>query len=110
MDDSRDDLLLEADDDDLDEDSELDPLEESTGVTPRSLDPDAILDSLMPQSIDWRGTVRRHPIGSMAAVGLIGYLVGRSRGGAIVSGLSAGLSAALMRQLSDVLEGDFFDF
>lgn len=110
MNDSRDDLLLGTDDDDLDEDADVDQKDESTEVTPRSLDPDAILDSLMPQSIDWRGTVRRHPMGSIAAVGLIGYLVGRSRGGAIMSGLSAGLSAALMRQLSDVLEGDFFDF
>jgi hypothetical protein len=76
----------------------------------RRLDPDSILDSLVPQSIDWRDTVRRYPIGSVLAVGLVGYLVGRTKGSTIMSGLTAGLSAAMMRQLSDVFEGDFFDY
>lgn len=79
-------------------------------VMPRSLDPDVILDTLVPQSIDWRGTVRRHPMVSVVGVGLVGYLVGRTKGAAIMAGLTAGLSSALMRQLSDVFEGDFFDF
>jgi len=74
------------------------------------LDADAILDSLVPGSIDWRGTVGRHPIGSVACVGLIGYLVGRTKGAAIMAGLTSALSAAMMRQLSDVFDGDFFDF
>ena len=64
----------------------------------------------MPQRIDWRGTVRRHPLGAVAAVGLVGYLVGRTKGAAIMAGMTAGLSTALTRQLSDVFEGDFFDF
>jgi len=76
----------------------------------RSFDPENILDSLVPSGIDWRDTVRRYPVASVATVGLIGYLVGRSKGSTIMSGLSAGLSAALMRQLADVFEGDFFDF
>ncbi len=79
-------------------------------ITSRRLDPDTILDSLVPQSIDWRDTVRRYPVGSVLAVGLVGYLVGRTKGSTIMSGLTAGLSAAMMRQLSDVFEGDFFDY
>ena len=47
---------------------------------------------------------------SSAAVGLVGYLVGRTKGATIMSGLTAALSAAMMRQLSDVFEGDFFDY
>lgn len=100
MDDLRDDLM---DDDEF----------ESDDVPPRpsrSLDPDAILDSLVPNSIDWRGTVRRHPLGSITAVGLVGYLIGRTKGPTIMTGITAALSAAMMRQLSDVFEGDFFDF
>jgi hypothetical protein len=81
-----------------------------SGVSGKSLDADAILDSLVPGSIDWRDTVRRHPVGAVASVGLVGYLVGRTKGAAIMAGLTAALSAALMRQLSDVFEGDFFDF
>ena len=49
----------------------------------RRLDADSILDSLVPQSIDWRETVRRHPFGSVACVGLVGYLVGRTKGAAV---------------------------
>jgi len=74
------------------------------------IDVDSILDSLVPQSIDWRETVRRHPFGSVACVGLVGYLVGRSKGASIMTGITAALSAGIMRQLSDVFEGDFFDF
>ena len=37
----------------------------------RRLDADSILDSLVPQTIDWRETVRRHPFGSVACVGLV---------------------------------------
>ncbi len=76
----------------------------------RGIDVDSILDSLVPQSIDWRETVRRHPFGSVACVGLVGYLVGRSKGASIMTGITAALSAGIMRQLSDVFEGDFFDF
>jgi hypothetical protein len=103
---------MHVNDDDLDE---VEPAgdEERTGhgtAEARSLDPDLILDALVPSSIDWRGTVRRHPMVSVTAVGLVGYLVGRTKGAAILSVLTAGLSGALMRQLSDVFEGDFFDF
>lgn len=79
-------------------------------VQARRLDPDAILDTLVPATIDWRGTVRRHPLGSVLVVGLAGYLVGRTKGAAIMAGFTAATSSALMRQLSDVFEGDFFDF
>jgi hypothetical protein len=76
----------------------------------RRIDADSILDSLVPKSIDWRETVRRHPFGSVACVGLVGYLVGRTKGASIMTGVTAALSAGIMRQLSDVFEGDFFDF
>ena len=74
------------------------------------IDADTILDSLVPQSIDWRETVGRHPILSVASVGLVGYLVGRTKGATIMAGITAALSAGIMRQLSDVFQGEFFDF
>lgn len=77
---------------------------------PRQLDADVILDTLVPPSIDWRGTVRRHPMASVLGVGLVGYVVGRTKGSAILAGVTAGLSSALMRQLADVFEGDLFEF
>ena len=89
---------------------DFETVDETDSSTARRLDADSILDSLVPQSIDWRDTVRRHPMGSVLCVGLVGYLVGRTKGAAIMSGLTAGLSAAMMRQLADVFEGDFFDY
>lgn len=76
----------------------------------RRIDADSILDSIVPGNIDWRDAVRRHPMASVLGVGLVGYLVGRTKGATIMAGLTAGLSAAMMRQLSDVFEGDFFDY
>ena len=99
MDEKNSDVLDEA------EDNELDEMNSA-----RRLDADSILDSLVPQTIDWRETVRRHPFGSVACVGLVGYLVGRTKGASIMTGVTAALSAGIMRQLSDVFEGDFFDF
>jgi len=98
-----------------DEVSEHEELEgEETGDSSagmaRRIDADAILDTLVPDSIDWRNTVGRHPLASVAAVGLVGYLVGRTKGATIMAGVTAGLSSAMMRQLSDVFEGDFFEF
>lgn len=100
MEDSRADALEDAAEDDL-----MDDLNSA-----RRIDADTILDSLVPESIDWRETVRRHPVGSVACVGLVGYLVGRTKGASIMAGITAGLSSGIMRQLSDVFEGDFFDF
>ena len=76
----------------------------------RQLDADTILDPLVPSTVDWRGTVGRHPVMSVVGVGIVGYLIGRSRGSMIMTGVSAALSTAMMRQLGDVFEGDFFDF
>jgi hypothetical protein len=94
--------------DDLDDIGDEDLMADANGS--RRIDADSILDSLVPQSIDWRETVRRHPFGSVACVSLVGYLVGRTKGASIMAGITAGLSSGIMRQLSDVFEGDFFDF
>lgn len=76
----------------------------------RQLDADAILDTLVPTTVDWRGTVGRHPVLSVVGVGIVGYLVGRSRGSMIMTGVSAAVSSTMMRQLGDVFDGDIFDF
>jgi len=106
MDDTTEEVLDDATDVMSDYGSE----EEDRGESGMSLNADAILDTLVPRSIDWRDTVRRHPLASVGAVGLVGYLVGRTKGAMIMSGVTAGLSAAMLRQLSDVFDGDFFDF
>ncbi len=74
------------------------------------LDADTVLDTLIPNAIDWRETVRRYPVVSVAAVGLAGFFLGRLHGSTIVRGLATATSAAVMKQLSEVFEGDFFEF
>lgn len=93
-------------------DDEFDAIDDTLdeAAAARRIDADSILDSLVPGDIDWRATVRRHPMSSVLGVGLVGYLVGRTKGATIMAGLTAALSAAMMRHLSDVFEGDFFDY
>jgi hypothetical protein len=84
--------------------------EEAVADEPRRLDADYLLDKVIPEGIDWRDLVRRHPFLSVGAVAAVGFLLGRSKGAAIVAGVSAGLTTAVMRQLSDVFEGEVFEF
>lgn len=76
----------------------------------KRLDADFLLDKVIPDEIDWRDLVRRHPVLSVSVVAGLGFLIGRSKGAAIVAGASAAVTGAVMRQLSDVLEGEVFEF
>lgn len=76
----------------------------------RRFNADFLLDKLVPREVDWRETVRRHPLLAVGAAAAIGFLIGRSKGSAIVASASSALTAAVMRQLSDVLETEVFEF
>ncbi len=76
----------------------------------RHLDADFLLDKVIPDEIDWRDLVRRHPMAAIGVAAGLGFLVGRTKGAAIVAGASAALTGAVMRQLSDVLDGEVFEF
>ena len=96
---------------------ELEPEEEEDGTpeTPQrhgrpKLDADYLLDKVIPDEIDWRDLVRRHPLLAIGAAAGLGFLLGRARGASIVAGASAAVTTAVMRQLSDVFEGEVFEF
>jgi hypothetical protein len=74
------------------------------------LNADFLLDKVIPGEIDWRDLVRRHPMLSVGLAAGLGFLIGRSKGAAIVAGASAAVTSGVMRQLSDVLDGDVFEF
>ena len=76
----------------------------------RPLDADFLLDKVMPRDVDWRNTVRRHPLASVGVAVGLGFLIGRSKGAAIIAGVSSAVTNAVMHQLSDVLEGEVFEF
>ena len=94
-----------------DEDSfELKEDEDEEGAPRRRLDADLLLDKVIPGEIDWRDLVRRHPMLSVGVAAGLGFLIGRSKGAAIVAGASAAVTSGVMRQLSDVLDGEVFEF
>jgi len=80
------------------------------GVRKQRLDADFLLDRVIPGEIDWRDLVRRHPLLSVSVAATVGIVIGRSKGPALLAGVSAALSAAVARQLSDVLDGEMFEF
>ncbi|MCJ7441695.1 MAG: DUF883 C-terminal domain-containing protein [Thermoanaerobaculaceae bacterium] len=84
--------------------------EEETSQRRQRLNADFLLDKVIPDEIDWRDLVRRHPMLSVGVAAGLGFLIGRSKGATIVAGASAAVSAAVMRQLSDVLDGEVFEF
>jgi hypothetical protein len=95
------------------EHEELFGLDEDEGDTTsrrQRLDADFLLDKVIPDEIDWRDLVRRHPMVSVSVAAALGFLIGRSKGAAIVAGASAAVTSAVMRQLSDVLDGEVFEF
>ena len=76
----------------------------------KRLDADLLLDKVIPDEIDWRDLVRRHPMMAVGVAAGLGFLIGRSKGAAIVAGVSAAVTTGVMRQLSDVLDGEIFEF
>ncbi len=84
--------------------------EEDQAPARQRLNADFLLDKVIPGEIDWRDLVRRHPMLSIGLAAGLGFLIGRSKGAAIVAGASAAVTSGVMRQLSDVLDGDVFEF
>jgi len=106
-------IMTEREPEELDE-QETEPQAER-GSAPAAdgrpkLGADYLLDRVIPGEIDWRDMVRRHPLLAVGAAAGLGFLLGRSRGSAIVAGASAAVTTAVMRQLSDVFEGEVFEF
>jgi hypothetical protein len=93
-----------------DEAYELRDEDDEEGGRRRRLDADLLLDKVIPDEIDWRDLVRRHPMVSIGVAAGLGFLIGRSKGAAIVAGVSAAVTSGVMRQLSDVLDGEVFEF
>ena len=49
---------------------------------------DQLVDQLMPEELDWQHLVRTYPIAALSVAAVGGFLLGRSRGRAIVVALS----------------------
>jgi len=49
---------------------------------------DEIIDELLPHELDWRSVVVSHPKLSVSLVALVGFWLGRTRGRAILGGIT----------------------
>ena len=63
---------------------------------------DELLDDLLPAELEWRRMVRSYPLPALAVAALGGYLLGRSRGPAILAALSTFVVAEMVAGLSEV--------
>ena len=54
----------------------------------QGLQADHLVDQLMPEELDWQHLVRAYPFAALSVAALGGFLLGRSRGRAIVVALS----------------------
>lgn len=64
-----------------------------------------LLDELVPEELEWERVVTSYPIVSILAVALGGYLIGRSRGAAILGSLGAQLADQVTDRVSNLVEG-----
>lgn len=67
---------------------------------------DEVVDRLVPEGLDWRRVVREHPLAAVAVVAGVGFLVGRSRGRALLAALSAYAVGAISDGVNDALGED----
>lgn len=67
---------------------------------------DQLVDDLLPDDLNWRRLLADYPLASLAAAGVGGYLLGRTRGGAMVAALAAFASNTLSRNVNSLLGED----
>ncbi len=62
-----------------------------------------LLDSVLPDGLDWKDLVRAYPVPALAVAALGGFLVGRAHGPAIVGAVSSFAAAEVARNVSTLL-------
>jgi hypothetical protein len=65
-----------------------------------------LVDDLLPDDLEWRQLVTNHPYVSLTLAGLGGYLLGRSRGSAIVGALALFATDTLTSNVNSLLGED----
>lgn len=70
---------------------------------------DDIIDELVPEEIDWREVVASYPKLSVSLVAVAGFWLGRTRGRAIVAGISALAADAVNEGINELFGRDVVD-
>lgn len=64
---------------------------------------DELIDQLIPDRVDWRRLVRDHPWPAVGLAAVGGYLLGRTRGKAVIAALSAFAAGAVADGVNEAL-------
>lgn len=88
-----------VDDDRYDEDAEGDDVERFA----RPSLADELIDQLIPDRVDWRRLVRDHPWPAIGLAAVGGYVLGRTRGSAVLAALSAFAAGAVADGVNEAL-------
>ena len=67
-----------------------------------ALSTDGLVDELMPGEFDWRGTVRKYPLASLAVAAVGGYILGRTRGTDVLAALGLFAADRVAGQVNDL--------
>ena len=65
-----------------------------------------LLDEFLPEEFDWRRLVKAYPIAALLVAGAGGFVLGRSRGAAILAALSGFAADTLTRGVNEFLGED----
>ncbi len=64
---------------------------------------DELIDQLIPDRVDWRRLVQDHPWPAVGLAAVGGYLLGRTRGKAVIAALSAFAAGAVADGVNEAL-------
>jgi hypothetical protein len=70
---------------------------------------DDLLDTFLPQQLEWRRLVYDYPLPALAVAALGGYWLGRTRGSRILGALTAFAAANVTRAANDILGEELFE-
>jgi hypothetical protein len=76
---------------------------------PRRSAVDDLLDSVLPENLDWQRLVRDYPLPALAIAAIGGYWLGRTRGRAILGALTGFAAGAVTQAASDILGQDLLE-
>ena len=79
---------------------------EKSAIEAQSSLADEIIDELVPHDLDWRSIVVGHPKISVALIAAAGFWLGRTRGAAIISGVTGMASETINEAINEFFGRD----
>ena len=71
--------------------------------------PDRLVDELIPESVEWERLVRTYPLPALFLAAVGGFVLGRSRGSAVLEALSAFAGRRVARSVNELLGEQVLD-